>query len=851
MNNATKDEQNQSSSKHSKEYNKKTDLKEFEKISFEDFLRNDIIILNEYSKSTKHLGRKFFKYRFLKQQIKNQKIQDNDFKIHTDLRRLKSKFTLLLEKSIFNFNLKKYKQSYEILLNENIINSLNEFGEILLVISGYDKDILSEFLSQDIEPNTSKEVLKSFLNCINKDLNFFSFEECLSFFLSNINCPKKEIIDEYSTQYFNVNKENKKFLTDYKSYDNLCLLITNTISINDAFINKDKNKNNKPIKRDQFTKMNSGVPQKVAQDIYKKFQSNPVIITEDYNEKMYKKLEYLVKEIDYDEILKSNIMDNVDFYYENISPGENKNLKRNNSFSFRYNLLSLDENDKEILSTPKIFSRYAKNKIINHQRSFIVKDNFTNLIWAKSIDGDKIKGDLHECKIDDIISVNINSENNYISIKIRNQNTVEIKNDNFIDLLKWFKALKTLFNISLQKRVKKRGQHKELKVNNIENKLEGIWRSFILTKWKIYGSYILYKTQNKIEYSNNLNNRRERPTKSDLPIDKNLFTYDNILDFLDAVKNKLNVENNDKIFLDYYEFLYLYKIGIPRSCRHLIWDTLIGNICGITERAYKLFYDRLDNLDFELLVEKYNKGDMNMNEDPFVNQMIIDIINTKDYFINELYIFKYDEFKSLNQIFKLTRIFYMMRNDVKYNRSIINFAFIFILVFNDEYTSFKNLYNLICSSNIIKFMIKDEDEILKNTDFFQNLIKDNNPIIYNHFKNIDISHDLYFVSWFENLFTKTLNFRILVRVFDLYILYGDEIIFKIGLNILEIEEEEILNLTISEIMKVLKRLPYKYDEELFFEHFSNIDIHDKYNNWVIKKNLEEQALLIQSVNKNN
>ena len=861
-----KEEEINFSSKSISDNYKKIELNEFENISLEDFLKNNFVISRKYSKSTKYLGQRFFKYRFLKLQTNNQKTSDNDFKIKVDLRRLKSKFILAIEKSIFNFNLKKYKESYEILLNEKIIKNINEFGEILLVISGYDKDILTEFLSQDIEPNNSKAVLKRFLNCINMDLNFSPFEECLSFLLSNLNFPEKVIIEEYSIQYFNINKENQKFFDNYKSYDDLFLLISNTVLINNAFIGKDTNKNNKIIKRDQFIKMNIGIPQNISQDIFKKFQYNPVLISEDSNEKMYKKFRYLVKEIDYNEILKSDnseLIDNVDFYYENIFPGENKKLKRNNSFSFRYNILNLDQNDKEILSKPKIFTKYTRSKIFNNQRMFVVKDNLTNLVCAKSIVGDRIKGDLRECKIDEIISVNISygnseiisnlsknkdaeDENIYIFIKTKNGYSLEYKSEDIIDSLKWFKAFKTLCNISQKKRIKKREQRKELKVNKIENKLEGIWRIYILSKWKIYGSYILHKIQNRINYSNDLNNKKEKIIKSDILNDKIIFNYSNILDFLDEIKNKLNV-NNDKIFLDYCEFLYLYKIGIPRSCRNIIWDTLIGNVCGITKRVYNLFYDKVEDLNFEPLVEKYNKGDMNIINDPFVNQMIIDIINTKDYFINELYIYKFNEFKSLNQIYKLTRIFYMIRDDVKYNRSVINFAFVFTFVFNDEYTSFKNLYNLICSSNIIKFMAKDEDEIQKNTNFFIELIKENYSCIYNHFKNIDLSHDLYFVSWFENLFTKTLNFRILVRIFDLFLLYGEEVIFKIGLNILSIQKEDLLSLTISEIMKVLNRLPYKYDEELFFENLFYINIHDKFNNWAAKKNLEEQALLFQSV----
>ena len=160
----------------------------------------------------------------------------------------------------------------------------------------------------------------------------------------------------------------------------------------------------------------------------------------------------------------------------------------------------------------------------------------------------------------------------------------------------------------------------------------------------------------------------------------------------------------------------------------------------------------------------------------------------------------------------------MIRKDINYNISVINYAFIFILVFNDEYTSFQALFNFICTTNIIKYLIKDESYIKNNCHIFQILIKKYIPKIYEHLNNLDINNELYTISWFENLFTQTLNYKIILRIFDLYLIYGDELLFQIGLTIIKIQEEDLLNYTIDEIFKVLKRLPNKYDEELFFEN---------------------------------
>ena len=206
----------------------------------------------------------------------------------------------------------------------------------------------------------------------------------------------------------------------------------------------------------------------------------------------------------------------------------------------------------------------------------------------------------------------------------------------------------------------------------------------------------------------------------------------------------------------------------------------------------------------------------------------------------ELYILKNGKSETLYQIYRIVRVFFLMRKDINYNISVINYAFIFILVFNDEYTSFQALFNFICTTNIIKYLIKDKSHIKNNCQIFDILIKKHIPKIYEHLNNLNINNELYTISWFENLFTQTLNYKIILRIIDLYLIYGDELLFQIGLTIIKIQEEDLLNYTINEIFKVLKRLPNKYDEEQFFENLELMNIQEKYNSLIVSKNLSEQ-----------
>ena len=91
---------------------------------------------------------------------------------------------------------------------------------------------------------------------------------------------------------------------------------------------------------------------------------------------------------------------------------------------------------------------------------------------------------------------------------------------------------------------------------------------------------------------------------------------------------------------------------------------------------------------------------------------------------------------------------------------------------------------------------------------------------------------LLLVPWMEKLFTQTLEFNILLHVFDLYIINGEYIMFQTAITIIKLFEEDLLNLTISEAFKILKRLPKKYTELDFFEKFKAFNgIKDEYINY--------------------
>ena len=826
------------------EYINISNISDIENIQLNEFDEKKIKYPRTYTLDTKRCGQKYFIYRYLKSDLKE-----------IDKEKLGRKhlfFIITIEKSIFYFNFKKYNECIQLLIDEKIIKNNIEFGEFLLVISGYDKNIITEFLSD----KNNKEILDNFINCISMDYISSPLLNTLKFFLSCLNFPNKEIIDSFSLKYFDLNQNNPNFIKSFKTKEVFNLFVHNMISVNNIFIGKEKEKSNF-IKIDQFAKINKELEKKFVQNIYKELQTDPIYPSDDYLQSLYKNLTLLVKEEDENEIIDKN--KDPDSFYEKLLDEKPKRVYNNNNiwFALRKNISNFDKNDEEILLKPTFLIKFVRNSTTSHPRVFAVQDNFTNLVWGKSLEKGKIKGGIHIVKIEDISDIyvgvsdceilekylknskEIDNECYYFTIKTKTD-VIVIKSDNKDLLSKWLKALKSL----VYRNQKLKDKAKEIIIQKRKNKIESevviIWENYICSKWTEYGRYLTYKKHNKIEYKKvfTAENKKEKTIKSDLIDEKLNFNSKKINIFTNGLNNRLSGKGKEENILNYNEFLFLYKIGIPHKYRHIIWDTLIDNLCGITKDIYEFYSQQIEKIDLTKKIKEHkeNKGN---NGEELINTIIEDIIKTQDLFSSELCSLN-DINEFLFQVYRMVRVFFMMRIDIPYNKGIVNYAFFFKLIFKDEYICYKNLFNFICSSNIVKYFSKNEVYIENNCKIFDFLSKKYIPKIYEHLNNLDIGNELFVIQWFENLFTETLNYKILLRIFDLFLIFGDELFFQIGLTIIKIQEEELLNYPINELFKILRRLPSKFDEELFFECLDQINIEQKYNYFITKNILSSQ-----------
>ena len=101
---------------------------------------------------------------------------------------------------------------------------------------------------------------------------------------------------------------------------------------------------------------------------------------------------------------------------------------------------------------------------------------------------------------------------------------------------------------------------------------------------------------------------------------------------------------------------------------------------------------------------------------------------------------------------------------------------------------------------------------------FLNLQKKHINNIYNIFQREKVLPTMYLSSWFISLFARTLDFSIVLRVYDCFFLEGYKIIYRIGLAILKLNEPKFSKVKKGEVIPLL----YKCNEDLDVEELLKV-----------------------------
>ncbi|XP_014210494.1 TBC1 domain family member 10A [Copidosoma floridanum] len=128
----------------------------------------------------------------------------------------------------------------------------------------------------------------------------------------------------------------------------------------------------------------------------------------------------------------------------------------------------------------------------------------------------------------------------------------------------------------------------------------------------------------------------------------------------------------------------------------------------------------------------------------------------------------------------------------------------------------------ICDKYLMGYYSQDMQTIQRDGDILFALLKKVSPITYKHLKNQDIKPIMYMMEWFLCVYTRTLPWESILRIWDMFLCEGVKIIFKVALVLLKGSLGRSWQLkkcpTMYETLQVLKNPPPEIMEEEYLVH---------------------------------
>lgn len=168
------------------------------------------------------------------------------------------------------------------------------------------------------------------------------------------------------------------------------------------------------------------------------------------------------------------------------------------------------------------------------------------------------------------------------------------------------------------------------------------------------------------------------------------------------------------------------------------------------------------------------------------------------------------------------QLYKVLVNYSKYNKEVgyvqgMGFIAALMLTYMDEERSFFMIHALMKKRELESLYLPGFPELNKKIYVLLNLQKKFIPKIYNVFRKFSVIPYSYASEWFLCLFSRSLRFNALVRIFDTFILEGYKVIYRFALAFLKTKEQKLVECTgLDVLFKILKECFENVDiEELF------------------------------------
>jgi TBC1 domain family member 8/9 len=237
-------------------------------------------------------------------------------------------------------------------------------------------------------------------------------------------------------------------------------------------------------------------------------------------------------------------------------------------------------------------------------------------------------------------------------------------------------------------------------------------------------------------------------------------------------------------------FSKLIRVGLPNRLRGEIWEVCSGS-----------FYTRLRNPHmYEKTIAKYlGKESLAIDEiEKDLNRSLPE----------------YPGFQSEEGIERLRRVLtaYSWTNEEVGYCQAMNIVAAALLIFASEEQAFF-LLGALCDRLLPGYYSKDMYGTLLDQKVFEGLVEKTMPVLWDHLVKSDVNLSVVSLPWFLSLYVNSMPLVFAFRVLDVFFLEGPKVLFQVGLAILRINGEELLDVADDgSFIQILKNYFSKLDE---------------------------------------
>jgi len=280
------------------------------------------------------------------------------------------------------------------------------------------------------------------------------------------------------------------------------------------------------------------------------------------------------------------------------------------------------------------------------------------------------------------------------------------------------------------------------------------------------------------------------------------------------------------------EYFYM---GLPDTVRGRVWMLCLGNRFSITKEYYEIQVKNSKEI-----LEKYKinkKEEMNdKTNDNIINDEIDLKIKDKEKSINiieldiertfpYLGVFRGDS-PLAQDLREILRVFVISRPDIGYIQGLSFIAGILLLNM-DKFKAFISLMNLILNPIMLPFYKMENESIQQRLKLFKQVFYFNLPELCEHFDELGLLPENYFLSWNMTLFTRDVNLELAKRIWDVFMVEGIKAIYSAAIVFLSHFESKLINMDFVEIMTCIGTIKnINFDEDMAIEAMKNVKIPD-------------------------